>query len=440
MSAPSITSRRAAVFGTNWYWIFFAQLASVVGTWAVVKTVSNFASVSEFGRFGIILAIAYAMNTLLFGPIAAWAQRYYQEAREAGAFHAYYRALALSLGAGVLLGGVLPFFVIVSISSLRTRLDLGIDSVAAAILLGMSISFSDTAVAIANAAFQRRAASVFLIGNTWVRVIAAGIAYELGARHAAAFAFAMVIGIAAIIPLQVVTLARAHRSSGGEATLTILSSIREFTLPLIVWGIPGYVLSFGDRLLLAYYAGPAVVGIYVAMLSPTWNVGNAVIGAANRVLEPSIYAHSGDATDPSRTKRAHDIIRITTLAGAIASVPLVAVYAIWPNAIISFFASGKYATQSRYLWLMFVSTVVFLVGQQLMVHGLVLKRPWSYVPIKFVHAFILATLLAVLIPSRGISGVVYALLVAHSAQLVMVMAVNRFKFGVHLAGFRRSAS
>lgn len=81
-------------------------------------------------------------------------------------------------------------------------------------------------------------------------------------------------------------------------------------------------------------------------------------------------------------------------------------YLLWPEQVIPRFASSEYATEAEHLWLLLLASIVFLVGQQPMLHGLVVKRPLEYVPIKFVHA------------------------AAHALQLVLLLLVNRFRVSV----------
>ena len=423
------------VFGTRWQWILLAQFASAAGTWAVVKSVSNLTDVAGFGRFGIILAVAFAVNTLLFGPLAAWAQRHFQEAREQGAHHAYYRALGYAVLICTVVGGVVPLVAATFLTRPLARVGLTLGSVAVGLALGLIMSYSDTAIAITNAAFKRRSAAAFLVVGTWIRVLAVITAWLVGARSATAYAASIALALALLVVVQVRELARDRRSWSvpPREPRSFLPSLREFMLPLVIWGLPGYVLSFGDRLLLAYFTGPSLVGVYVAMTAATVNVGYTFSAAANRVLEPAIYLASGAGVDAERVRRAHRVIRLTTLAAVVLSVPLLVVYALWPKPIIAFFSSGKYATHAGYLWVLLLSTVVFLLGQQLMLHGLVVKRPWVYVPIKFVHAGALATGLVLLVPRYGLAGVVWALLAAHSLQLLMVVGTNRVRLGVRTA-------
>ena len=105
-------------------------------------------------------------------------------------------------------------------------------------------------------------------------------------------------------------------------------------------------------------------------------------------------------------------------------------YLLWPEQVIPLFASSEYATEAEHLWLLLLASIVFLVGQQPMLHGLVVKRPLEYVPTKFVHAAALVAALVAAIPRHGISGVVVALVGAHALQLVLVLLVNRFRVSV----------
>jgi O-antigen/teichoic acid export membrane protein len=428
-----VTPALRPVFAAGWQWIFLAQLVNLTGTWALVKVVSNLVGVEEFGHFGIMLAVAFGVNALLFGPVAAWAQRHYQEAVEAAALSAYYRTLAVVLAAAAL-AGTTPLLLAASYSSLVHRVGLSTGVVALALVLGIVFGLSDVLVAIANAAFHRRPAAAFLVASTWIRVGAVGIAYLAGEKSAPAFVAAMSIALALMIPVQLVALRRREREvppSPASLEQSYLNTVYRFLLPLVLWGVPGYILSFGDRFLLAYYTTPATVGVYVAMSAATINVVNSFSAAANRVLEPAIYAASGAGSDPARARRAHEMVRVTTTLAVLAAAPLVILYALFPERVVSFFSSGAYTGKADYLWLMLIATIVFAAGQQLIVHGLVLKRPWVYVPIKYVHASVLVVALLYSVPRWGVPGVVYSLLAAHALQLCLVVATNRVRLGIH---------
>jgi O-antigen/teichoic acid export membrane protein len=187
------------------------------------------------------------------------------------------------------------------------------------------------------------------------------------------------------------------------------------------------VLGFGDRLLLAYYASSATVGVYVAMSAATINVMNAASAAANRVMEPTLFAASGSGEDPGRVRPALRLVDVTSALLLPLAIPIVVVYALWPGAVLTFFASSSYRSGASYLWLLLVASTLFLAAQQLMYRGFILKRPGVYVPLRFAHAALLAAGLVFAIPRYGLTGMIVTIAAAHGAQLVLVAIMNRVR-------------
>jgi O-antigen/teichoic acid export membrane protein len=212
----------------------------------------------------------------------------------------------------------------------------------------------------------------------------------------------------------------------SDATRAVRRSVLTYTAPFLVWGVPGYVLTFGDRLLLAYYSTVTAVGVYAAMVAATMSVGNAANAAISRVLEPEIFAIAGSGEDASRKQRAHRAVTRTIRLLSIAAVPVVVIYVLFPTEIIKIVSSGQYTGHAEQLWLMAVASALFLVGQVSVFHGLIEKRPWAYLPAKFAHAIILLATMLLLVPKHGVNGVVVAVLISQVAQLALVLGTNRY--------------
>lgn len=412
--------------------MFGAQLGAIVGSLAVVKAVASLVTVSEFGRFALILAVAAVISTLLLGPLTGSAARHYQEARESDALRAYYSAVLRvfvgATGVGILLAGgvVLLCPGIVRESNLTSGM------IAAGIALGVAMAYAELLVALTNAALRRRLGAVFVMAGSWGRVAGIAVAYGLGARTAIGFACGMLAAVAVVLGAQLATLVYLDISRGGmdRGRSPFRGTLVAYALPLIAWGIPGYALAFGDRFLLSYFTDPTTVGIYAAMAAASLGVTGALGSATNRALEPALYAESGAGIDADRNRGALRLLHRATLLMALVSIPLLGAYALWPGRIIALFTSGAYAGEASLLVVMFAAGSVFTISQQLMLHGLVIKKPWSYVPAKLLHAGLFVTGIMIAVPQYGVAGLIWAVFAANIVQLVLVVLVNRYRLPV----------
>ncbi|MHB8398575.1 MAG: lipopolysaccharide biosynthesis protein [Candidatus Limnocylindrales bacterium] len=419
------------IFGTDWLWIILAQLAAVAGTLVLLKVVSNVASPGDLGRFGLILAVAGGVNSLAFGAVIAWTNRHYQEGREAGRLPAYFRTLAAASAMAIAAMSTIVLLAIVLAPDTIARLGITPQLAILGLIIGILQSANEVAVTVSNAALRRRPAAIFLVGARWFPVALILACFRLGFRSVNAYGAAVAIALGAVLAVQIGQLLviestdsrqRPRAAAGGS----YLRSLATYALPYVLWGIPAYIITFGDRYVLAYFTDPATVGTYIAMSAATMSVVNVFGTAVNRVIEPAVYATSGAGVDLDRVVRAHRMIRTAISAIIVILVPIVAIYGIFPRQVITIFTAASYGTYAGNLWVLMLAGLFFLVGQELFLHGNVEKRLWAYLPVRLIHVTIFAIAMAVLVPKAGLPGLTIALLVSYVAQTLLLLAANRW--------------
>ena len=422
------------ILGADWQWIIFAQLAAVAGTLILLKIVANIASPEGFGRFGLILAVAGGVNSLAFGPVIAWTSRHYQEGRETGRLRAYFRTLAMAsaIATGAMCSVVLVFIALAP--SLMTRVGITPLSGILGLTVGVLFGANEVAVAVSNAALRRRPAALFLVGARWVPVAVVGIAYLAGLRSVDAYATAVAIALALVLVVQIGQLVRVEARESRKRPLagsggSYLRSLSTYALPYVLWGIPAYVITFGDRYVLAYLTDAATVGAYIAMSTATMSAVGVFGMAINRVLEPALYATAGDSSDRDRVSQAHRMVRMAVIAIIVAIVPIVAIYGMFPREVIALFTSASYGAFAGHLWVLMLAGLFFLIGQELFLHGSIEKRVWAYLPVRLIHVAIFATGMVVLVPKLGLPGLTIALVVGYLSQVLLALAASRWVGG-----------
>ncbi len=412
---------------TRWQWIVLAQILQAAGMFALFKLTANLLSVSSFGRFALALAVAGGVNVVLSGPLAGWASRHYQEATESSSVRTYRQVLTSAVLGGSALLAVSAAIVGLAMPGALRDISVSRQLFALGVAVGLSGGIVDIAIATFNAAFRRRTAATILLLSAWVRVAAVVGAYAVGVDTEQGFLVA-VIGALAI--LGVVSWSLLFRFLQDEPRVelgdsSLLPGLVRYASPFLLWGIPGYLIVFGDKLILARYEDAGTVGVYAAMIAATVSVGAFAGAVVNRVVEPAVWRTAGSGEDPERLTRAHGLIRRVVIILACSTLPAILVYAAFPQSIITLFSSSAYTGSAGELWVLACATALFVIGQQLTLHGLVEKRPAIYIPAKFVHAALLVVLLFALIPPYALAGAIYALLAANTVQLGAVLLTNR---------------
>lgn len=409
-------------------WIATAQGVSLLSAFVLLKLVASVAIPKEFGAFTLVLAVAGASATLVFGPLGQWALRFYQESLEGGELRSYYVAAGIGalLGSTVLLLCATPFLFA---DGLLVRLGLTPVLVMLGLAIGVSGGIGDVCVFVANAALHRGVAGVLLVVQSAIRPLAVLGAWLAGGRTVESWALAIVGASGFFVAIEVAVLLHwdwkrfgPQRRSGEQQ----LSRLWTYTLPFLVWGLPSYAMSFGDRLLVGYLAGAAVVAQYVAMTAATIGVANGFDAMLNRVFEPMIFQRAGGGTDVDRVRSAIRLVNLAAGAAGILAATLGVLVVVAPGPVLRVFTSSRYVAGSSGLWLLALSGVALLVGRQFVLRGLIVKRPWVYLPAKVISAAVLAAGMLLLVPSHGIRGACVAMLVAQVVQLGVVMATNSF--------------
>jgi O-antigen/teichoic acid export membrane protein len=156
----------------------------------------------------------------------------------------------------------------------------------------------------------------------------------------------------------------------------------------------------------------------------------------NRIFSPHIFAVAGDAGDEARIKRALRIVALSNLILDGVSLPLMAAYYFAPRLLIRMLSSAAYEAGASDLWLLGGAAILFNLGQFQSMVGLMLKRPWVYLPAKILPAALLVWLLWIETPVSGIHGVALSLLASNAFQLALLLLANVFLWRRHLRAMR----
>ena len=412
--------------------VVVAQLTSVAAQAIMLKLVASVLPIDEFGRFALALAIGGVVNLLLAGPLLGSASRLYADARDEQRLGDYVHAVMLVSAAILAIVVIIALLVVILPSGL---LPAGSSQtlIISALTLGTAAALVDLITVMSNAALRHRRAATLLIAGGLARLVGAAGAATVGLRSAESVALfiALTLGVTGLISVAttgVLTMNDYPRGSNLDTRKYVRSFI-VYMVPFILWAPPAYIITFGDRWLLAQTSNVATVGLYAAMSAATSSVAGFASSAVSRVVEPTAFALAGDARNLRQRERAHQVVDVGTLALAAILLPLVVVYAAWPDSVIAAFTSARYTAQSGSLSFLMLAATLFAASQLQITHGLVAKRPSAYLLPKWVHAAILLTLLHTLTPTLGVAGVAIALVIANLGMLLFVETINRRQMG-----------
>ncbi len=203
----------------------------------------------------------------------------------------------------------------------------------------------------------------------------------------------------------------------------------KFSIPLMLTGIAGFVMTWTDTLMLGYYLGSEVVGLYngaapIARLLPLF------LNSAGLIFPPLatvLYAH-GKIEELGR------VYQVLTKWIFLATFPLFALMFLFPEATIGFFFGSKYLPAAPALRILAVG---FMFHTLLGLNGLslIVIRESSFIMYStLVSAGINVVLNALLIPTYGIEGAATATAVSYFVTNALNSLRLYQKVGIHPFG------
>jgi len=187
-----------------------------------------------------------------------------------------------------------------------------------------------------------------------------------------------------------------------------------FSIPLLLTGILGFVMTWADTLMLGYYKSSEVVGLYNAA-SPIAKLLPIFLNSAAFLYAPiasQLYAQE----KLGELKRVYQIL---TKWVFLLTLPIFSVMFLFPEATIGFFFGGKYVGASRALQILALGfmfhTFLGLNGASLVVIG---ESSFIMIP-NLVSAVFNVILNAFLIPIYGINGAAIATAISYFTRNIL---------------------
>ncbi|WP_148882924.1 flippase [Thermococcus aciditolerans] len=167
-----------------------------------------------------------------------------------------------------------------------------------------------------------------------------------------------------------------------------------FSIPLMLTGIAGFVMTWTDTLMLGYYLGSEVVGLYNAA-APIARLLPIFLNSAGLIFPPLatvLYAHG-------KVEELKRVYQILTKWIFLATFPLFALIFLFPEVTISFFFGAKYLS---------AAPVLQILALGFMFHTFLGLNGWSLIVIRDSNFIMYSTLI-----SAGINVVLNVLLIPH---------------------------
>lgn len=308
-------------------WVALGQVASILGTLASIRLMTEVLPPQEFGRFTLLVGVAALALGLTASPILQAILRFYPDCARINEV----RSLR-HLGSEKIRSSVLIAAAVISvgwtIASKQASVGQWFIGVFIAALLTVD-ALRSFELAMLNAARRQREAALLSAADAWLRPLLAFFAVGIfGASASAALAGYILGSAAAILAMRLIGQLEARNISAVEAPATadrlfsrdeLAVGIQQYSWPLVPLAIAGWLSGMGDRYVIGGLLGLEQAGLYSAaygLASRPFISMFAVIELTMRpILQNAIAA--GDTMLISRTQRTFLVFTLIGSGGGV---------------------------------------------------------------------------------------------------------------------------
>lgn len=414
-------------------WPMLGHLISVLGQFGLMKIVAMLGGKSLFGQFALVLALVAAANMLIFGPFTQWAMRDFQDAKENGKlkdyFYTVYKNCAL---AGVIFFVLVLIFYVSLTAVFAIDLGIGWNLLILGAILGVGVALNDLIFSLLNVARYPGLSALLTSLDSLLKLVVVGIISIYAEFTLESIVIGLIVTQLVIIvsgySIMRVRIAQSkifEIEKTSETASELQKNMFSYTWPFLIWAFFGYLATMGDKWVLANNVTSAELGVYSAMALASLGLANAITTAVNKGVIPVVFRVAGSGQLDSRKQKASYIVNMLVMVLSVFFTMLIILSLIFPDYIITFFASSEFTSHKEYLWLLMTAAAAVNIAQCLITHGLIGRSPVIYLPSKIFHGVVVLLGLLWFVPKMGLPGAIYVILAGNILQLLMILAVNR---------------
>lgn len=300
-------------------WVAAGQVATALAGFAALKLLTTLLTVEDYGRFALVFGLVVLGTGLVIMPILQAVLRFYPESVAAGSVGALRRMSfdRIFKGAGILsvalVGGGLIWSFTTSSSIPKTGYVLAAAFIAADAVRGMEVS-------LLNGARRQRDQAIRSVADAFARpILAVAAIVALGAGPSQALLGYIAGSVLVSMALRNRTVRGEDAPSRGQEDPWILanrSAFLSYALPLVPLAGLNWVMSLGDRYVLAAITGASAVGTYAA----AYALASQPIIAANTLIHTTLRPVLYDAVASGDRAKERRVLRVwLAIAAALAA-------------------------------------------------------------------------------------------------------------------------
>lgn len=412
-------------------WIVAGQMATVLGTLALVRVLTEHLDPAQYGQLALGLTVAGLANQIVMGGVGSGIGRFYAIAAEKLDLGGYLRASLTLMAYATLAVVIIGLVLMVGLVGLGYSQWMGL--VAAVLVFSVLSGYSSTLSGIQNAARQRSIVAFHNGSDAWLKIfLTLGVLFLLGSSSTAvaigyAVSSLLITGSQLFFLNRLVPAQITHSGHHNDWSRQMWS----YSWPFSVFGIFTGLQLVSDRWALEAFATTADVGLYAVLFQLGYTPVSMATGMAMSFIGPILYQRSGDASDHSRNADVHQLAwrimlacLLLTLVGFLLSLGL-------HEWIFRLIVAAEFRSISYLLPWMVLAGGLFATGQMLALKLMSDMRPAVMTQAKIITALLGVCFNLYGVSVAGLHGIVGAQ-IAFSAIFLTWMALLAFRVSANI--------
>lgn len=346
-------------------WVVLGQLASILGSLFLVRTLTEILGTAQYGELSLGLTVVSLVNQVVMAGVLATIARHYAIAVEERHFPQYREAATSLMQRATLvvlaIGGLTLVGLIAASQWRYIMLTLG------ALVYALLSTYNAAFNGIQNASRRRAAVAFHGALDAWLKIALAVLAVQVMGSSSQVVVSAYVVASLIVLVSQFRQFRQTHPQQAEQPTkdgvATWRNRMRDFSIPFAIWGGFTWAQQVTDKWSLLAFGTVDDVGRYAVLYQLGYSPVVVIGGVLMLFLSPIFFQRSGNASDAFRNRSVHHLGWRVGLASLLFTV--LASGAAWAfhGLIFRTFVAGSFSEVSGYLPVVVAAGGLFTSGQ-----------------------------------------------------------------------------
>lgn len=409
---------------SEFLWLILGQIVSIIFSVFIIKIITKMGT-SDFGVYSLILTISALVSAIFVGPSEQGFVRYFFNFNGVVSRKKFLNVIYLFF--------ILTFGIIIFISVLfylfKTMEEPNF------LLTGIFIvffSFSSFFASLFNLIRKRKFNTILILIE---KIISTALLYSLKVYDTLNITNVLIVLTFSIIISLVIRISYFNSVLDYKIFRDLkLLNWREyimykkvfiFSIPLIIWGLSGWLQSSSDRWVIAHFSNLNTVGIYSLMMTLSSYLIATPIGVVGQYFQPIIFEQINSVNFYKNSKTAINNFIYSCVFLVIFGV----VFSLLFGKIILAFIAVDFTVFWYFLPLFSLSIGLFQIAQSYTIFGMIHEMPKIYLIPKISIGIISLLLNIIGVYYLQIIGLTISMILTSCIYLLMVVMTNRkFKY------------